>query len=381
MRDNERKEYSEADTSKDQEEQPRIYTKYFFNPKIPNLLRPRVVPISPYGWYRVLVYSHKSGYTVNQVLDRLRLAVAPRRLRYYYLHGGGEQDVERDTRATFTFYVDNYKLAAELHLRGHCPPVVGLRVNDRPPHIQVDDALKWKLRQVIMSRYDVTKDSLDLSRIHAHAFWRNEFFAMQQVECLEAIIDIMEQEMPQLRCLLLDKNHLCYLGSFRNVEHRLPRLKSISLQRNQLKSLRELRVFQRLHLTELTVHRNPLPRNYEQGVLSMFPHLRVLNLCLVRQSHIRQKDVINVSESESDSDNDVQLVSISERKPLVLPEPRVTYLAPHELTPELHIRRFVRRYLKAFDGDDRRSNLRRFYWSHAMVSYTFSKEHTRQDRW
>lgn len=375
-------ESADADTSKDQE-QPRTYTSYFYNPKIPNLLRPRAVPISPYGWYRVLVYSHNSGYTVNQVLDKLRLAVAPRRLRYYYLHRGGEQDVERDTRASFTFYVDNYKLAAELQLRGHCPPVVGLRVNDRPPNIRVDDALKWKLRQVIMSRYDATRSSLNLCRIHAHAFWKDEFFAMQQVECLEAIIDIMEQEMPQLRCLLLDKNHLCYLGSFRNVEHRLPRLKCISLQRNQLKSLRELRVFQRLRLTELTLHRNPLPRNYEQHVLFMFPHLRVLNLCLVRQNHIRQKDVINVSESESesDSDSDVQLVSISERKPPVLPEPRVTYLVPHELTPELRIRRFVRRYLKAFDGDDRRSSLRHFYWSHVLVSFTLSEERTRQDKW
>lgn len=385
--DNERMESSDAGYSsfaadrQQPRQQTRTFTNKLYKPQLPQPLRPRAVPISPYGWYRVLVYSHNSGLTVNQVLGKLRSAVSPRRLRYYYLHEGGEQDVEWDKRATFTFYVDNYKLAAELQLRGHCPPIVGLRVNDRPPNIQVDDALKWKLRQVILSRYDADKSCLNLCRLHAHPYWRNEFFAMQQFECLEAIVDIMEQEMPLLRRLLLDKNHLCYLGSFRNVQHRLPRLRCISLQCNQLKSLHVLRVFQRLRLTELTLWRNPLPRNYKQQVLLMFPNLQVFNGSVVKQSIIRKTIVINVSESGSDSDSEVQLVSVSEHKPLVLPEPRVTYLAPHESIPELHIRRFVRRYLNAFDCGERLANLRRFYCRHVMVSLALSKTDGQLDEW
>lgn len=361
------------------------YTRYFYKRKQKSLpWQRRPVPISPYGWYRVLVYSHYSGYTVNQVLDKLRLAVAPRRFRYYYLHQGGEQDYERDNRASFTFYVDNYKLAAELQQRGHCPPIMGLLVNDRTPYIKVDDALRWKLRKVITSRYDAGKRCLNLSRLHADEDWRGEFCAVQQVECFEAIVDIIEQEMPQLRRLLLDNNHLCYLGSFRNVEHRLPRLQCISLQRNQLKTLRTLRVFQRLHLTELKLRRNPLPRNYEQQVLHMFPHLKVLNSYAVRpriSTWKSRQNVVSISESGSDSDSELQLVSVSERKPAVMPEPRVSYLAPHELTPQLGIRKFVRRFLKAFDGKDRRSSLRRFYCRHAMVSLTLSKERSLLASW
>lgn len=368
-----------AEQEQEQSKSQTTYTRYFYKRKkqsLPWQLRP--VPISRYGWYRVLVYCHNSGYTVDQVLDKLRLAVAPRRFRYYYLHEGGEQDVERENRATFTFYVDNYKLAAELQQRGHCPPILGLLVNDRTPYIKVDDALRWKLRKVITSRYDAVKRCLDLSRFHADEAWREEFCAMQQVECFEAIVDIIEQEMPQLRRLLLDNNHLCYLGSFRNVERRLPRLQCISLQRNQLKTLRSLRVFQRLHLTELKLRRNPLPRNYEKQVLLMFPHLQVLNSCVVRPRisswESGKEIVVSISESECESDSEVELVSVSECKPAVMPEPRVTYLAPHELTPQLGIRKFVRRFLKAFDGDDRRSSLRRFYRKHVMVSLTLSKE-------
>ncbi|KAH8417192.1 hypothetical protein KR222_006293, partial [Zaprionus bogoriensis] len=235
------------------------------------------IPISPYGWYRVLVSSHNSGYSMHEVLDKLRLAVAPRKFRYYYLHEGGEQDVERDKCATFTFYVDNYKLASELQLRGHRPPIVGLRVNDRPPIIQVDSTYRWKLRQVITSRYDASKRCLNLCRFHADDFWQREFCALQQFECLKAIIDIIEEEMPRLHRLLLDNNHICHLGGFCKVEQRLPRLRCISLNNNDIKSLRVLRVFKRLHITELTLRRNPLPRYYEKQVLLMFPHLRMLN--------------------------------------------------------------------------------------------------------
>lgn len=334
------------------------------------------VPISPYGWYRVLVFSQYSGYTVEQVLEKLRVAVAPRKLKYYYLHEGGEQDVERDKRATFTFYVDSYKLAAELQLRGHQPPVVGLRVNDRPPLIQVDEAYKWKLRKVIMSRYDAKRRCLNLCRFYADDYWKREFCALQQFECLEATIDIMERELPQLRRLLLDNNYMCHLGSFRGVEQRLPRLHSISLQRNELKTLRELRVFQRLHLTELRIKRNPLPRNYEQQVLMMFPALCMLNGRSLRRS--LSIPTVRLSDSEIDgvinSDSDVELVSVTDIKPIIMPEPRVTYLAPHSLPMQLGVRKFVRRYLKAFDGGNRMTDLKRYYHEHVLVSLTLGQE-------
>ncbi|XP_030240424.1 nuclear RNA export factor 1 [Drosophila navojoa] len=354
-----------------------------YNPNVRRSQGRYLVPISPYGWYRVLVYSQYSGYTVEQVMEKLREAVAPRKLKYYYLHEGGEQDVERDKRATFTFYVDSYKLAAELQLRGHQPPVVGLRVNDRPPLIDVDEAYKWKLRKVIMSRYDEKRRCLNLCRFYADDQWKGEFCALQQFECFAATMDIMERELPQLRRLLLDNNHMCHLGGFRGVDQRLPRLHSISLQQNDLKTLRELRVFQRLHLTELSVKRNLLPRNYEQQVLVMFPSLCMLNGRCVRRSP--SIHTVNVSESDADSihntDSDVELVSVTEVKPIVLPEPRVTFLAFHDLPMPMGVRKFVRRYIKAFDGDERITSLERFYQEHVLVSLTLAKEHAMLGSW
>ncbi|KAH8312864.1 hypothetical protein KR044_013380, partial [Drosophila immigrans] len=237
------------------------------------------IPISPYGWYRILVYSHNSGYSNAAVLHKLRRALAPRKLRCCCLREDGQLDEERERGATFTFYVDSYKMAAELQLRGHRPPVIGVRVDDVPPSIEVNEMYRQKLRKVILSRYDVDKRCLNLSRFYADEQWEEgEFCALQQFECLEAIVGIMEQEMPRLRRLLLDNNHLCSLDGFRGVEQRFRKLKSISLQHNELESLGELRVFEQLtRLEKLNVKRNPLPLNYEQHLVIMLPQLRKLN--------------------------------------------------------------------------------------------------------
>ncbi|XP_034488135.1 nuclear RNA export factor 1-like [Drosophila innubila] len=334
-----------------------------------------IIPISPYGWYRVLVYSHNSGYTIEEVLDKLRLSVSPQRLRYYYLHEGGEQDEDRDKRATFTFYVDSYKLAAKLQQKGHRPPVIGVRVSDGPPNIQVDDFYRWKLRTVIMSssRYDPGKSCLNLCRFYADDCWKGEFCALQQFQCLEAIIEIMEQEMPQLRHLMLDSNHLSILSGFQGMEQRFSQLKSISLEHNELKSLHELRVFERLQLKKLNLRRNPLPRNYEQHLVIMFPHLRALNGQRLRWQRSSSPGEFIVS--DTDIDSDVEIVSVSECKPVVLlPEPRFFYLAPHSLNMQPGIRKFVRRYLKAFDGDKRSTDLEGFYHDNTLVTLRLDKE-------
>ncbi|XP_060649868.1 nuclear RNA export factor 1 [Drosophila nasuta] len=316
------------------------------------------IPISPYGWYRILIYSHKSGYSNAEVLNKLRRVVAPRRLRIYYLQESGqlEEEQEQDRFATFTFYVDSFKLAAELQLRGHCPPVIGVRVDDEPPRIEVNDIYREKLRQVILSRYNAAKRRLNLSRFYADDQLRGEFCALQQFECLEAIIEIMAQEMPRLRHLLLDNNHLCILDGFRNIEKLFPRLKSISLQRNELKRLRELRVFEKLRkLEKLNVRRNPLPLNYEQHLVIMMPQLRKLN----RRRATRWRRVITVR--DTDSDSDVESV--------VMPKPSNLH---RDQQPG--IRKFVRRYLKAFDGDQRSSDMERFYHDNALLSLTLAKD-------
>ncbi|KAM8703604.1 hypothetical protein ACLKA7_008257 [Drosophila subpalustris] len=327
-----------------------------------------VIPISPYGWYRVLVYSRNSGHTIDEVLDKLRLAVAPRKLRHYYFHEGGEPDEDRDKGATFTFYVDSYKLAAKLQQRGHRPPVIGVRVSDAPPNVQVDDFYRWKVRKVIVSRYDTEKRCLNLRRLYADDSWKGEFCALQQFECLEVIIEIMEQEMPQLRRLLLDENHLCNLSGFRGVEQRFSRLQSISLTHNELKSLHELRVFDRLQLSELNLRRNPLPRNCEQLLVIMFPHLRALNGHRLRWTR-------SCSPSDGEIDSDLEIVSVSEGNPVLLtPQPRPLYLASHSLNKQTGIRKFVRRFLKAFDGDKRSTDLEGFYHDNTLVTLTLEKE-------
>lgn len=350
------------------EVQTRSLYKHYFHP-----FGRYVIPISPYGWYRVLVYIHKSGITIEKALDKMSMAVAPQKLRYHYFHEGGDEDDDQDKRASFTFYVDSYKLAVELQQRGHQPPVIGVRVSDGPPNIQVDDFYRWKVRKVIMSRYDSEKHCLNLSRFYADNNWKGDFCALQQFECLEVIIDIMEQEMPQLLSLQLDNNHLFLLVGFIGVERRLPQLKNISLQHNELKSLRELSVFEHLQLIELNLRKNPLPLNYEQLLIIKFPHLRKLNGQPLSSSRSSSSNEVIVNDSEIGSD--VEIVPISEYKPFVIwPETRALYLVSHDPNIQPGIRKFVRQYLKAFDGGKRSMDLECFYHDNTLVSLTLAKD-------
>ncbi|KAH8358628.1 hypothetical protein KR093_001292, partial [Drosophila rubida] len=232
------------------------------------------IPISSYGWYRVSVYSQKSGCSNAEVLSKLRRAVAPLKLRCHYMREAGQVE----GGATFSFHVDNYQLAAELRLRAHRPPAIGVRVDDEPPRVELTAAYRQKLRQAILSRYDAHRRCLNLCRFYADAQWEGEFCALQQLECLEAVVQIAGQEMPRLRRLLLDNNRLSELAGLRGVEQLLPRLKSISLRHNELGWLSELSVLEKLReLRKLNLKRNPLPLNYEQHVVIMLPQLRKLN--------------------------------------------------------------------------------------------------------
>ncbi|ALC46971.1 nxf4 [Drosophila busckii] len=322
---------------------------------LPRLHRP--LPISHHGWYRVVVFTM---LTPPEVLRQLQWHLMIRKLRYYYFHEGGEEDVAEDEHASFTFYVKSYKLANALLQRGQHLALAILRVSDKPPQLQVDAAYRWKLRKLLLLRYDEKRRSLNLRRFYADKHWRREFCALQQFELLEACFEIMAQELPQLRHLRLDHNYLVHLGAFSGVEQLLPQLKSISLRRNELNDVRLLSMLQPLHITELNVRRNPLPRNYKQQLLQMLPQLRKLNGHRIR---------IRVSS---------ELKLLPNVKPeLLLPEFKAAYVTKRARGLIAKIRGLVLLYLRAFDRSDcckRHLTLKRFYQKPALFSLSFSKQ-------
>lgn len=238
---------------------------------------PARIPVSIYGWYRVLVFCNSRGETKGRVMRRLHRMVSPNRLAPRYMHPGGEKDAPEDVDAFLTFYVNSYVIASELNHRCMDEPRLYLKVSDRMPLVKIDHAYRWRLKKTLKARYDSRKRSLDLTQFYTDEAWREEFCALAQPHCLYEAISIMSNIMPDLLSLKLDRNHLRNLWPFVHLEQRLPNLQYISLLNNDLDSLSMLEVFQFLPLTELDVRRNLLPPGYENDVIRMMPTLKILD--------------------------------------------------------------------------------------------------------
>ncbi|XP_034664305.1 nuclear RNA export factor 1 [Drosophila subobscura] len=235
------------------------------------------LPISAFGWYRVLVFSRDHRETISGVFHRLRRLTHSLTARYTHL--GGETDAMEDAGAFLTFYVNDATEARELHglsswQLGH----LKVRVNGRMPWMRLTPWYSQSIRNAVLSRHDPIRQSLDLTLFHLDPEWRNDFCALAQPSCLRAVIAIVAEEMPHLVRLRLDKNYLRNLRPFFGVERRLPRLQCLSLANNELDDcLSELQVFRFLPLIELNLSGNRLPPSHERSVRNEWPRLRILN--------------------------------------------------------------------------------------------------------
>ncbi|KAH8343903.1 hypothetical protein KR084_001502 [Drosophila pseudotakahashii] len=243
------------------------------------------LPVSVYGWYRVLIFSNDRRESINRVLRRLRRILSPLKLDPRYKHSGGEYDVPGDFGAQFTFYVDRYNVANALFRRGRLDSRMWLKVSDRMPFVRITSAFRLRLKKVLLERYNPDHRSLDLTLFHMDEAWRGEFCALAESHCMSTVVGIMERCIPELKCLILDRNHLTHLWTFTHFERRFPSLQCVSLKNNDIKSLGSLRVFQFLSLVELNLERNLLPPGYERHVLDIWPCLQVLNDIPVRRYH------------------------------------------------------------------------------------------------
>ncbi|KAH8243150.1 hypothetical protein KR032_005005, partial [Drosophila birchii] len=232
--------------------------------------------VSTHGWYRVLVFS-KDHLGVNRVLRRIRQKIRPLKLTPHYLHSGGEFDAAEDSGALFTFYVNGFAVASALFRLERVSSRLWLRVNHRMPIVQYDTAHRKALKQAILARYDPLQQSLNLTLFHNDGNLQGMFFGLANPHCMSSVLWILAREMPGLKQLWLDRNHLTTLQPFYHVERRLPQLQSISLENNDLNSLASLRPLEFLPLVELNLRRNLLPPDYEIDVVYMWPRLKKLN--------------------------------------------------------------------------------------------------------
>uniref|UniRef100_A0A8B9KQQ7 Zgc:153681 n=1 Tax=Astyanax mexicanus TaxID=7994 RepID=A0A8B9KQQ7_ASTMX len=116
------------------------------------------------------------------------------------------------------------------------------------------------LKQCMSKRFDASEQHLDLNSIRTDPDLVSQKIKviLNHKNCMQAVVKIIEENIPELVCLNLSNNRLYKLDDFAELVNKVPNLKTLNLSHNELKSERELDKVRGFKLTELWLDRNPL---------------------------------------------------------------------------------------------------------------------------
>uniref|UniRef100_A0A3P9B8V3 Nuclear RNA export factor 1 n=1 Tax=Maylandia zebra TaxID=106582 RepID=A0A3P9B8V3_9CICH len=188
------------------------------------------------------------------------------------------------------FYVDDSSVASALHKCSHkITDTDGYKVEvhvnkSAPPSFLLSD-LKPEhlehLKQCMAKRFDASQQALDLNNIRTDPdlVSQNIEVILNRKTNMEAVIKIIEENIPELTSLNLSNNRIHKLDELAELVTKVPNLKTLNLSQNELKSDRELDKVKGLKLVELWLTRNPLcdvfkdQASYISAVRQRFPRL------------------------------------------------------------------------------------------------------------
>uniref|UniRef100_A0A8C5G389 Nuclear RNA export factor 1-like n=1 Tax=Gouania willdenowi TaxID=441366 RepID=A0A8C5G389_GOUWI len=142
-----------------------------------------------------------------------------------------------------------------------------------------------QVSQCMSKRFDGSQQALDLTSIHTDPdlVSLDIKVVLNRKTNMEAVIKIIEENIPQLTSLNLSHNCIQRLDELSELVTKVPHLKALNLSHNDLKSEHELDKLKGLKLVELWLVRNPLcdlfkdPSSYVSAVCQKFPQLLKLD--------------------------------------------------------------------------------------------------------
>ncbi|XP_076877881.1 nuclear RNA export factor 1 isoform X2 [Brachyhypopomus gauderio] len=156
-----------------------------------------------------------------------------------------------------------------------------------PSFLQSDlkDQDVMHLKECMSKRFDCSEQFLDLNSIctDPDLVVKNIKVILNRKNCMQAVIKIIEENIPELVSLNLSNNKLYKLDDLTDLVNKTPSLKALNLSHNELKSERELDKVKGLKLSELWLDRNPLcdhfkdQPTYISAIRERFPRLQRLD--------------------------------------------------------------------------------------------------------
>ncbi|XP_056106149.1 nuclear RNA export factor 1 [Rhinichthys klamathensis goyatoka] len=163
-------------------------------------------------------------------------------------------------------------------LMSHCSSLPFLQSELKPQDLE-------HLKHCMSKRFDSSQKSLNLSSIRSDPdlVSQNIEIILNRKNCMQAVIKIIQENIPEMLCLNLGNNKLFKLDDIAELVNKTPNLQSLNLSHNELKSEQELDVVKGFRLVELWLDRNPLcdhfkdQTSYISAVRERFPRLHRLD--------------------------------------------------------------------------------------------------------
>uniref|UniRef100_A0A8D0D790 Nuclear RNA export factor 1 n=1 Tax=Sander lucioperca TaxID=283035 RepID=A0A8D0D790_SANLU len=235
------------------------------------------------GWYKVTI-PHGRKYDKKWLLTALQniCSVPYTPVQYHVDHNRVHFYVD-DSSAANALHKCSHKITdtdgykVEVHINPSAPPSF-LLSDLKPEHLE-------HLKQCMAKRFDGSQQALDLNNIRTDPdlVSQNIEVILNRKTNMEAVIKIIEENIPELTGLNLSNNRIHKLDELADLVTKAPNLKTINLSHNELKSDRELDKVKGLKLVELWLNRNPLcdlfkdQASYISAVRQRFPRLLKLD--------------------------------------------------------------------------------------------------------
>ncbi|KAK9391149.1 nuclear RNA export factor 1 [Crotalus adamanteus] len=266
------------------------------------------------------------------------------------------------------FYVEETSVANALKQisRKICSPdgyKVAILINACNPPTTVQHELKpediEQLKQCMSKRYDSSHQALDLKNIHADPdlIAQNIDIVLNRRNCMIAVLQIINDNIPELLSLNLSDNKLYRLDDMSELHQKAPNLKILNLSCNQLKTEHELDKLKGLKLVELWLENNTLCDNFRD---------RSIYISAIRE---RFPKLLRLDGHELPPP-----ISFDVETPTTLPPCKGSYFASEGL--KMLIVRFLQQYYAIYDSGDRQGLLDAYHeGACCSLSIPFSVNH------
>ncbi|KAM8793746.1 nuclear RNA export factor 1 [Eudromia elegans] len=290
------------------------------------------------SWFKITIpYGKKydKGWLLSSIQSLCSVPFTP--VEFHYDHNRAQFYVEDATTASALKQVsrkitdrDNYKV------------VIIINASAPPPslHNELKAEQLEQLKVCMSKRYDGAHKALDLKSLRTDPELVSQSIdvVLNQRGCMQAVLRIIEENIPELLSLNLSSNKLYRLDELGELPHKAAGLRVLDLSRNELRSERELDKVKGLRLEELWLAGNPLcgafrdQAAYVSSVRERFPKLLRL-----------------------DGHELPPPIAFDVEAPTALPPCKGSYFGSDDL--KVLVLRFLQQYYSVYDSGDRQGLL------------------------